>query len=41
MSEKKEYEGPKMNIVEIEMTDVIICSPGDNESPVIPGLGGN
>ena len=38
MSEKKEYEGPKMNIVEIEMTDVITLSNGDNnEGPVIPG----
>ena len=35
MSEKKEYESPKMNIVEIEMADVITSSD-DNELPIIP-----
>ena len=37
MSEKKEYESPKMDIVEIEMMDVIKTSGGsENELPVIP-----
>ena len=35
MSEKKEYESPKMDIVEIEMMDVIKTS-NDNELPIIP-----
>lgn len=37
MSEKKEYESPKMDIVEIEMMDVIKTSGiDDNETPIIP-----
>ena len=35
MSEKKEYESPKMDIVEMEMMDVIKTS-NDNELPIIP-----